>query len=169
LTVLKKRRRNTIFEIEAGGISGSAFFRVTAIRNPTMLRNHLIAAAICLNTVLLVSLAGCATPKPGATGLCRNTAIYCAQFLDEFTQFEVVCGITVDNINHCQARCVIGGQVKWISWQNGHCTAGKEEHRFVANLYRVMSVAEAVEYISGYFPSINRNINEVALSYPDAP
>lgn len=101
--------------------------------------------------------------------MCRNTAIYCAQFLDEVTQCEVVCGITVDNINHCQARCVIGGQVKWVSLQNGHCTAGKEEHPFVPSLYRVMSVAEAVDCLSRYFPSIKRNINEVAQSCPEGP
>lgn len=134
-----------------------------------MRHSRLIASATCLGVLLAASLSGCAAPVADMNGVCRNTAIYCAQLLDEITQCEVVCGTTVDHINHCQARCILGGQVKWVSWQDGYCTTGKEEHPFVPSLYRVMSVVEAEQYLSGYFPSINRNIGAATQSSQASP
>jgi hypothetical protein len=139
------------------------------IKDLTIAQNRLIAAAICLGTAFLSALPGCTPLTANVTGLCRNSAPYCAQLLDETTQCEVVCGITVDNINHCQARCLLDGQVKWVSRQNERCVSSKVEHPFAAGQYRAMSVAETAKYLQKWFPSIGRNINETMASLEEHP
>ncbi len=139
------------------------------IRNLTIAASQLIGVAICLGTAFLSALPGCAPLTGDMSGLCRNSATYCAQLLDEITQCEVVCGITVVNSNHCQARCLIDGQVKWVSWQNERCVPGKEEHRFVEGRYRVMSVVETEKYLEKWFPSIGRSINEPRFWWQEPP
>jgi hypothetical protein len=100
--------------------------------------------------------AGCASVEK--TGVCRHNALYCAHLLDETTQCEVVCGITVKNFTHCQARCLIDHDVKWVVWRDGYCLPGPQEYEFQEGLYNVLSVANTVAYLESWTPRLGKQI-----------
>jgi hypothetical protein len=92
------------------------------------------------------------------TGVCRHNALYCAQLLDETTQCEVVCGVTVENYGHCQARCLVDNQIDWIVWRDGYCLPGPQEYRFQDGMYHVLSVVGTVAYLEPMFPRLGKRI-----------
>jgi hypothetical protein len=102
--------------------------------------------------------AGCASVEE--TGVCRHNALYCAHILDETTQCEVVCGVTVVNNSHCQARCLINHKVEWIVWRGGYCLPGPQEYQFQKGRYLVLSVADTVAYLESWVPRLGKQITD---------
>lgn len=118
-------------------------------------RNTHMSRRLLLVLFALLWTWGCQTVK---TGVCRDTAPYCAGIYAETQPSEVVLGRNKGStIWHMQARTLLKGKWQWVEFKHGDCfVTDRQEVEFDESTVHRLSVVDAVKYLERFFPNLGK-------------